>query len=110
MLYAGIYIGHWVKIARTHGDLNDIDASYMANPRKGFWVAVLTSSGAAAPSANCTEYTFITEEAASTEEGGRRNDPNFRKSLNPTKKTLIATLAVDIKASERMVYIFLGTH
>ena len=94
LLYAGIYVGHWIKIARTHGDLDDIETSYLANPRKGFWVAVLT--GSAPSKANNTDYTFITEEASSTED--RHNDTNYHKSLNPTKQTLIATLAVDIKA------------
>ena len=94
LLYAGIYVGHWIKIVRTHVDLDDIETSYLANPRKGFWVAVLT--GAAPSKANNTDYTFITEEASSTED--RHNDTNYHKSLNPTKQTLIATLAVDIKA------------
>jgi len=98
LLYAGIYVGHWIKIARTHGDLDDIETSYLANPRKGFWVAVLT--GSAPSKANNTDYTFITEEASSTED--RHNDTNYHKSLNPTKQTLIATLAVDIKIDPDM--------
>ena len=59
LLYAGIYIGHWVKISRTHGDLEDIDTSYSCHSKKGFWVAVLLSPEGKTNSIT-TDYTFIT--------------------------------------------------
>jgi len=34
-----IYMGHRIKIALTHADLNDVGQSYQSNPRCGFWVA-----------------------------------------------------------------------
>jgi len=95
LLYAGIYIGHWVKISRTHGDLEDIDTSYSSHSKKGFWVAVLLSPEGKTNSIT-TDYTFITDEDHDLD------SPNFDKSLHPTKKTLLATLAVDIKADPDM--------
>lgn len=97
-LYLGIFIGHWVKIVRTHGDLDDIGASYMDDPRKGFWVAVMTSSPSDKTSTNQTDYTFLTQDG----DNSSHEDPNFQKSLNPSDDTLVATLAVDIKADPDM--------
>jgi len=100
LLYLGIFLGHWVKIFRTHGDLDHIDSSYMDDPRKGFWVAVLTTSaGGDSAASSKTDYTFLTEESSGS---SYHDDPNFQKSLNPSSETLIATLAVDIKADPDM--------
>jgi len=97
VLYLGIFLGHWFKIVRTHGDLDHIDSSYMADPRKGFWVAVWLTGSGGGEAAN-TDYTFLTEET----DNSSCHDPNFQRSLNPTGETLIATLAVDIKSDPDM--------
>ena len=52
LLYVGIYIAHWVKIVKTHVDLDDICTSYIEHPRKGFWVAVLTDQPSRSPKNN----------------------------------------------------------
>merc|ERR1719376_1643039 len=98
LLYVGIYVGHWVKILKTHGDLNDIHSSYLEDPRKGFWVAVLTSAGSvtssAPPKTLQKDYTFhvVVDD----------DDEIFRNSLHPNCQSLIGTLAVDIKKDPDM--------
>ena len=41
-----ILVGHRVKIALTHQDLNDVSKSYQSHPRSGFWVAEVVDSKA----------------------------------------------------------------
>ena len=92
-LYIGIYIGHWVKIVKTHGDLDDITKVYLENPRRSFWVAVLTN-----PEADFKkDYVFHIED---------ENDDSYEElmlsSLRPTSKTLLGVLAIDIKLDPDM--------
>ena len=40
-LYLTVWIGHRLKAAKTHLDLNSIKKTYMDDPKCGFWVAEL---------------------------------------------------------------------
>lgn len=104
LLYVGIYVGHWVKILKTHGDLNDIHSSYLEDPRKGFWVAVLTSAGSvtssAPPKTLQKDYTF--HVVVDDDDEIDNDDEMFRNSLHPNCQSLIGTLAVDIKKDPDM--------
>lgn len=115
LLYVGIYVGHWVKIIKTHGDLKDIHSFYLENQRKGFWVAVLTSSDPITSASKSVQkdYTFrvINDIITETDYDVIDNDDDddvindeelIKKSLNPSKQTLIGTLAIDIKQDPDM--------
>ena len=105
-LYIGIYIGHWVKAAKTHTDLLDIQGRYLEREKCGFWVAILLDEHKTSPfsssqeamsstKSNIKHYQFVSEaKDAST------ND--IERSLFPCEKTLIATLAIDIKEGKHI--------
>ena len=47
-LYLTVWIGHRLKAAKTHVDLNSIKKSYMDDPKCSFWVAELLNEESAA--------------------------------------------------------------
>ena len=59
-----IYMGHRIKIALTHADLNDVGQSYQSNPRCGFWVAevvdksLISSNGRPTISIGTAQFRF----------------------------------------------------
>jgi hypothetical protein len=56
-LYLTVWIGHRLKVSKTHADLKDIKKIYADNPKCGFWVAELLneeSSALKAPKGTAT--------------------------------------------------------
>lgn len=116
-LYFGIYMAHKIKADQTHGDLFNIQDRYLNRPKCGFWVAVLLEAGKKKKNGRSDsaeqvkgdasvldrvgdligigcrktsgDYSIITEDQATAEE--------INSTLFPTGRTLIGTVAVDLK-------------
>lgn len=90
LLYICILIGHIVKAATTHNDLNDISNEYMEKSRCGFWVAESLDDFPLKSSASDSKVKIIREDQMNLSEVERALSGN-------RKRLIIGTVAITIK-------------